>query len=211
MTAVYSCAYFPNIAYMSSMLFHDKILIEKWENYIKQSYRSRCYIVGANGIQPLIVPVEGGRKKKLIKDIRISSREPWSSRHYKSIASAYGKAPYYEHFIDGFQAILSKRHTFLFDLCIETLTVCLGMLGIEKMFSETEKFIHSYVDGENDLRAIFDAKNPGSYPEFYIPQKYFQLFGKHFVDNLSVIDLIMSEGPQALSILKSSFKEGLNK
>ena len=37
-----------------------------------------------------------------------------------------------------------------------------------------------------------------------INTKYFQIFGNNFVNNLSVIDLIFCEGPQARQIIKKS-------
>jgi hypothetical protein len=210
MPAIYSCAYFPNIAYVSSMLFQDSIYIERWENYIRQSYRSRCFINGANGILPLSIPVEGGRKKIPIKDIRIVSDQSWIDQHLRSIMSAYGNAPFYDHYIDDLHMFFEQKHTFLYDLSIESMTLCLKMMNLKIKWKETEEFSHEYETGENDFRNEFNAKNREDLPKFFIPQKYFQLFGKQFAVNLSILDLIMCEGPQASSILQGSYLSGLN-
>jgi len=192
------------------MLFQDEIYIEQWENYIRQSYRSRCLINAANGVLPLSVPVEGGRKKTLIKDVRIISDDNWIDQHLKSIMSAYGKAPFYEHYIEDIQLFFQKRHTFLYDLSLESMTLCLKMMNLKIDWRETDNFIHSYDGDIKDLRNEFNAKNPKGYPEFFREQEYFQLFGKQFAANLSILDLIMCEGPQASSILRACYLDELN-
>jgi len=192
------------------MLFQDEIYIEKWENYIRQSYRSRCLINAANGVLPLSVPVEGGRKKTLIKDVRIISDDSWIDQHLKSIMSAYGKAPFYDHYIEEIQSFFQRRHSFLYDLSLESMTLCLKMMNLKIDWRETNNFIHLYDGGEKDYRNEFNAKNPEGYPEFFRPQKYFQLFGKQFAANLSILDLIMCEGPQASSILRDCYLGELN-
>ena len=204
-SAIYSCSYFPNIAYLSSMLHYDEVLIEGKENYVRQSYRSRCFIKGPNGILPLIVPVIGGRKKILIKEIKIAYDESWRDQHLRSIVSCYGKAPFFEHYFDYIEPIFRKKHIFLYDLCIDTMTLCLKMLKLEISWKATEDFVRRYESPQNDLRNIFQAKDLETLPFFFHPQKYFQLFGKQFVANLSVLDLIMSTGTQAPDVLRASF------
>ena len=181
-------------------------MIEKWENFVRQSYRSRCYINGANGVLPLSVPVEGGRKKILVKDIKIHNDSRWKDEHVRSIMSAYGKAPFYEHYIDQVLSFFGKNHKFLLDLSLESMTLCLKMLNTELKWQETEDFVHEVHPGEKDFRNAFNAKNLLDFPEFFKPVEHFQLFGKQFVANLSVLDLIMCEGPQSSTILRSSFK-----
>jgi hypothetical protein len=192
------------------MLFQDEIYIEKCENYVRQSYRSRCLINAANGVLPLSVPVEGGRKKTLINDIRIIPDDSWIDQHLRSIMSAYGKAPFYDHYIEDIQSFFQRRHTFLYDLSLESMTLCLNMMNLKIDWRETDKFIHIYSGGQKDFRNEFNTKNPEGYPKFFQPQKYFQLFGKQFAANLSILDLIMCEGPQASSILRACYLGELN-
>ncbi len=52
-----STAYLPPVEYFSLISDADEVFIEKEENYHKQSYRNRCYILSAHGPQPLSVPV----------------------------------------------------------------------------------------------------------------------------------------------------------
>jgi hypothetical protein len=56
-----STTYLPPVQYISKLIGGD-VFIEKHENFQKQSYRNRCYIYGANGIQCLVIPVTAWRK-----------------------------------------------------------------------------------------------------------------------------------------------------
>ncbi|MEZ4999045.1 MAG: WbqC family protein [Bacteroidales bacterium] len=45
--------------------------MKREENYLKQTYRNRCVIMGSNGPLPLVVPVlRGSFHKTAIKDLR---------------------------------------------------------------------------------------------------------------------------------------------
>ena len=51
---------------------HDEVCYEVNEHFVKKSYRNRCHILGANGIQKLTVPIVlKGRERTAIKDIKI--------------------------------------------------------------------------------------------------------------------------------------------
>jgi hypothetical protein len=56
MTPVFTINYLPCIAWFQHALSYESIRIESFENYQKQSYRSRCRILSANGIQILNIP-----------------------------------------------------------------------------------------------------------------------------------------------------------
>ncbi len=49
----------------------DEVILEANENYNKQSYRNRTYILGANGKIALTVPVQKGSQRKPIKEVKI--------------------------------------------------------------------------------------------------------------------------------------------
>ena len=85
----FSTAFLPPIDYFVCLLNSDNILIEKYENYIKQTFRNRCYIYGPNGIQALSIPVNKiNGNKTLIKDIRISYHTDWQLMQWKSFENS---------------------------------------------------------------------------------------------------------------------------
>ena len=49
--------YIPNLRYFSKFLISNNIILDDKSLFRKQSYRNRGYILSANGILPLIVPV----------------------------------------------------------------------------------------------------------------------------------------------------------
>jgi len=94
-------AYLGSIQYYTKLLNYNTICIEQYENFNKQSYRNRCHIYGANGLQSLTIPVNKGRTQKmLIKDVTLSYETAWPKNHLKSFESAYMSSPFYEFYID---------------------------------------------------------------------------------------------------------------
>ena len=57
---LFSTAYLPNVNYLSQLIQHDTIIIEKHEHFVKQTYRNRCDIVTANGKLSLSIPLING-------------------------------------------------------------------------------------------------------------------------------------------------------
>src|SRR5687767_12751081 len=100
MKALLSTAYWPNLEYFYRLLNSGATVIEQFENYQKQSYRNRMWILSANGVLELSVPIEHRATKELTKDIHISYREKWQHRHWRAITSAYRNSPYFEFFED---------------------------------------------------------------------------------------------------------------
>jgi hypothetical protein len=196
--------YFPPVSYFALLVQFGKILIEASEHYRKQSYRNRCLIRGANKIEKLIVPVKHPANHPEIRDIRIDYSTNWFKLHRKALLSAYGKSPFYEFFADDFFHILDKKHRFLFDLNMEILPKCLDLLGIEQELTYANHYIKTCKPGIFDARDLIDPKKPDKNRLFFKPVPYYQVFGKNFAENLSIIDLLFCEGPNALQIIKQS-------
>ena len=90
-----STAYFPPAEYFSLIAGTNRAIIEKHENYVKQTYRNRCVILGANGPLVLIVPVlRGSFHRTALRDLRIDNTRRWRETHLRGITSAYAAAPY---------------------------------------------------------------------------------------------------------------------
>ena len=57
-TALLQTTYFGPIQWYQKLYRYDQTLIEQYDSYQKQTYRNRCVIATANGLQALTVPVE---------------------------------------------------------------------------------------------------------------------------------------------------------
>jgi hypothetical protein len=202
-----STAYLPPIPYISKFLTGAPVLIEKHENYQKQSYRNRCYIYGANGKQCLVVPVKKKHgTKTLISDVEIDYSNDWHKIHLKSIESAYRLSPFYEYYADEFGSFYRKEYRFLFTLNMDMLDCILRLVGIRKNY-DTTRYWETFNDYPADFRKSIHPKIRLSRPDInFNPLPYQQVFQEKygFIPCLSIIDLLFNEGPLALEVLGKS-------
>ena len=157
----------------------------------------------ANKVENLIVPVERGNRNIPIQEIRIDRNQDWQKKHWRGIQTAYGNAPFFEHYAEDIKLILYKNHRFLFDLNLELLECILRILSLEQDIVFSQKFIREYGPEMDDLRSRIHPKKKISGAVFYQPVDYIQVFGKDFVENLSVIDLIFNEGPDSMNKIRA--------
>ncbi len=194
-----STAFLPPVEYFASLTGFSNAFIEKEENYLKQSYRNRCYILSANGIQMLTVPVLlGSLHKKPVKDIRIDYSRRWQQVHLGALISSYNSSPFSLYYFDLIEKPIKNNYEFLLDLNMELLQVIIKILKIEIDISYTTEFIPAG-EIQNDFRYNVHPKKPSSYQ----PGKYIQVFNPAtgFVPGLSIVDLLFNTGPEAVKYL----------
>lgn len=192
--------YLPCIQFFVYLASFKKVVIDLSDSYTKQTYRNRCRIKGANKIEDLIIPI----KKNKQPHITIDYDQKWHNKHLRAIQSAYGKAPFFEYYADELFEIFNKKQTSLLELNMELLTKCLEILDLELELNYSKGI---NIEDENhfyDARNEVNPKNPISKNSIYMPESYFQVFGNNFVNNLSIIDLIFCEGPQARHFIQKS-------
>lgn len=181
------------------------VFIEVFENYVKQTYRNRCIIAGANSCLGLSVPVikESGSKTQ-IKDVSISYQEDWQKRHWRAIESAYNNSPYFLYYKDQFLPFYNNRFVNLLEYNFLLIDKILFLMGIERRILTTPEYSAHYEDAI-DLRYTLSPKKSkhGVDKEMRFPP-YTQVFSKKhgFIPNLSIIDLLFNVGPEAFDYLK---------
>ncbi len=202
--ALIDCHYLPSVAFFTAIAPHEMVVLESHENFIKQTYRNRTVVLSSQKRATLTVPLIGANKKICTKNIKIDNSQLWSKRHWRTIKTCYGKAPYFEFFAEEFHPIIEKHHSFLWDLNLAFLTKCLNIIRLNTVLTESDSF-EKYVD-ENviDYRSLINPKKPELLSKVYKPMSYYQNFGNTFEANLSVVDLIMNEGPNSLHIIRKS-------
>lgn len=202
---ILTTAYFPPVEYFRAVARSGKVLIEGCENYQKQSYRSRCCIYSTHGVESLSIPVQrDGTHKVPIRDVRIDYSEMWVLQHKRALEAAYNSSAFFEYYKDDIFAVLDRKEHFLFDLNAELLDLLLKMTGIKADIGYTEEYLPEYQEG--DFREVLQPKYKGTSPllEAVKEEKtWFQVFssGRDFIPGLSVIDLLCSEGPDAVSYI----------
>ncbi len=204
-SAIIDIHYLPSIEYFCALLPYQEIILEKQAHYQKQSFHNRCYILGANNTERLVVPLKGKQGKIKISEVMIDHSQKWATLHWRSIRSAYGRAPFFEYYAADFEQVLFKKQELLYQLNYDLLTLCLKILGLNRAIGQSKDYQKETSDELVDLRSQISPKRPWQGRSFYRPQKYIQVFGSKFVENLSIIDLIFCEGTGALNVIKKSF------
>jgi hypothetical protein len=192
-------AYWPSVAYMAALAQAGGGRIEAWESFQKQTSRNRAHILTANGVLRLTVPVKHAGKSP-IHAVEIDGREPWARQHWRAIQAAYRHAPYFEHFEPYFEQALFAGDTHLLALNRRIMALCLRLAGLSVPLSETEGYAHVLPPECLDARQALSEKRP----EPIGMPAYQQVFGTAFVPNLSVLDLLCCEGPQAGRLLRQA-------
>lgn len=205
-SALIELHYLPSVAYFASLQGVEKIILEKNEHFEKQSYRNRCHILTAQGVERLIVPLTSKHGKVFITDVRIDYTQKWLNNHWRTIESAYRSSPFFEFYADDLHRILFKQHIFLYDLSVELLTICLKWLKWNVTLQESMSYEKIPSNGAIDMRNVIHAKKPEQYARFFQPTQYPQVFGNKFAEGLSVIDLVFCEGPNSPKVVASSAK-----
>ena len=200
MRVLLSTTYFGPIQWYQKLYRAEHVEIEQWESFQKQTYRNRCLIATANGVQALTVPVEHG-DSPLIKDIRLSDHGNWRHLHWNALQSAYGESPFFEYYQDDIRSFFERHWTFLLDFNEEIRQKMCELIDIQPNVSYTEGFIPE----ESPLtsyRTAISPKHPQDDPDF-LPKRYYQVYEqKHgFLPNLSILDLLFNMGPESIFLL----------
>ena len=193
-TILLSSAYLPPISFFTAIDSGGDVLIEQYDNYCKQTYRNRCRIATAGGVQTLTIPVvKADSPKQLMKDVRISDHGEWRRQHWNALESAYMNSPFFMYYQDDFRPFYDKKYEFLVDFNTELTLLILKLAGINKELRLTESYTR-HTDGTTDFRQMVE---PGV-QESAAPHPYWQVFKQKygFLPNLSAVDLLFNMGPE---------------
>ena len=191
------------------MLVSDDLIvvIEKYENYIKQSYRNRCTIFSANGPLDLVVPVVKGKNPKIpINEVEISYDMNWQKQHFKAIESAYRRSPFYEYYIDDFLPFFNCRYRYLYQFNMQILHTVCNLIKIPVNIKESSAYIQPTEEGIIDMRLKLHPKSVYNHNDTTMPV-YAQVFAEKwgFMPNLSILDLLFNTGPDTKKRLLKTF------
>jgi hypothetical protein len=204
-----STACFPPVQYFTKLLLYKTVYLEQHENFIKQTYRNRYQVLGANGPVSLVVPVVKGRGRKVgIKDLQISYDTGWQRNHWRTIFSAYNSSPFFEYYKDDIQPFFEKKSKFLFEYNLAILEVICNLLEIETTILMTVDFEKVPENTLNFREAISPKKHKSATDAQFFPHPYTQVFSEKsgFIPNLSILDLLFNEGPNSMNVLAKSVR-----
>ncbi|GAA4370787.1 WbqC family protein [Hymenobacter saemangeumensis] len=220
--------YHPPAAFFAELLQADGLLLEAQEHYRKQTYRNRCLIRTAQGVQALTVPVVDGNRSEKVKSsaIEIDYRQNWIHRHWRTLQTAYGSSPYFEYYADYLHDIYVKKPALLFDLNLQFLRLLLRCFRLNLPIELSTEYHTDYSTNSPlkqpsftfpslatagqlcDRRDWLTPKASSQEPKPDSPaalsrvRPYPQVFGPAFEPGLSVLDLLFSQGPAASQFLQ---------
>lgn len=195
--------YLGSLEYFTLLSNYSKVVIDVGKKFEKKTFLNRAHFLTANKVQQLNVPVSRSTNLPL-KEAKIDYSHRWIKDHWGALYSGYGKAPFFEYFQEEIHDVWKKRLTFLVDLNLEMLALMIRMAQVPLEFEISE---NPSIEGRDDFRRQINPKKPFADRKIYQPIAYPQLFGDTFVSNLSIVDLIMNEGPNTAKILTDSYRK----
>ena len=202
-------AYLAPVSYFAALYSCRKAYVERFDHYMKQTYRNRCVIASADGPLSLTIPVEKSSDGKCaMKDIRVSEHGNWRHVHRNAFVAAYKQSPFFDYYADEFNAFFDRKYEFLYDFNMELTQWLCEQIDIQPELVPTAEYMDAG-EGILDLReAIHPKKSAVDMASFYRPVPYYQVFdSRHgFQPDLSIVDLLFNMGPESLLVLRDSVK-----
>jgi hypothetical protein len=192
--------YLGTIEYYAELIKHKSIVFEQFENFPKQTYRSRCEIAGPNGRQKLMLPVLKIRSTQLAKNAKISNTDDWQKIHWKSLEAAYRASPYFEYYENEFHPFYHEKYVSVFEFNLALHQVIIRLLQVENSYTLSTAYTAAE---DTDYRDCFSCKKESPNTKLK-DNSYIQVFTDRlpFLHNLSILDLLFNEGPNAVGYLK---------
>ena len=179
----------PPLYWIEALFKAKNPIIDLGEHYIKQSFRNRYHIAGANGIERLVVPLEKGKNQKTpMHQVRISYAENWVHQHKKALQTAYSKTPFYAYYGPEIEDIYAQNFPYLTQLNRALLEWILKELGLT---IDSDCVSLSYIENcATDLRKPVQEYKSVSYRHLY-KDRY------NVESDISILDALFQEGRAA--------------
>ncbi len=190
--------YLPAISYFTAIIDGD-CTIDIGEHYIKRSPRNRTRIMTAQGVMELSIPVKKANKpRSAMHSMEIDYSKKWQHQHWTAILSAYKSSPFFDHYAPYFESLYKREFTLLTEFNHELMRVIIKLLKLEAPAISNDYILAQ----ESDL----DLRPKGAIEAQRSVEEYIQVFCDRIPHepNLSIIDLLFCEGPNARAILMAN-------
>lgn len=203
---ILNSAYLAPIEYYTKLYTYGTVYIEGWDSYMKQTYRNRCVIASAGGLQTLTIPTEKSEGAKCVmKDVRISDHGNWKHVHWNAFVAAYKHSPFFDYYADDFHRFYEKTYEFLYDFNMDLCKWVCEQIDLQPALLPTEDYV-VHPMGIDDYRDRIHPKKSFCEDTDFSPVAYYQVFDSKmaFQPNLSIVDLLFNMGPESLLVLRDS-------
>jgi hypothetical protein len=218
--------YIPWKGYFDIINLVDEFIIFDEVQYSKNTWRNRNQIKTPAGLQWLTIPIEcKGKCKQKIRDVVVCDPK-WNVKHWKTIVANYSKSKFFSTYKDQFEDLyLGHREWHLSMINYRFMAAICGILGIKTKMTwdaeydlsggRTEKLANLclqtgtqiYLTGPSAKgyldEDLFEKQGLKlEYMDYSGYKEYNQLYPP-FQHEVSIIDLIFNEGPDAVKYMKS--------
>jgi hypothetical protein len=225
--ALLQSSYIPWKGYFDLLNSVDEFILFDDAQYTVRDWRNRNRLKTRDGPAWVTIPVQiKGRSRPLIKDVLVSDGT-WAERHWRTILHNYSRAPYFAEYRGEFEALYrgcagerslsSINYRFIQSICgrLGITTRLLWSMDFTLLEGKTERIVDlcrqrgatRYLSGPSarvylDERQFTTAGVDVLYADYSGYREYHQLFPP-FVHQVSVIDLLFNEGPDARRYMRS--------
>jgi len=224
--AIVQSNYIPWRGYFDLMNLVDEFILFDDMQYTRRDWRNRNIIKSPTGPKWLTIPVDvKGKYTQSIKDTVVSDRD-WNKRHWKTITHCYSKAAFFNQYKETLEELyLGSNETSVSLINHRFLKAVCAMLGITTRITWSMDY---QLAGDKTGRLISLCEQAGateylsgpaakayldedlfarrgiavSYMDYSDYPEYRQLYPP-FDPKVSVLDLILNEGPDATKFMKS--------
>lgn len=223
--AIAQSNYIPWKGYFDLINSADELILYDDMQYNRRAWRNRNVIKASHGLMWLTIPVQvKGKYTQKIKDTCIADAN-WGRDHWRTISHNYSKAKYISEYGPLFEELYSTSETYLSRINYLFMSAICRLLGIKTTISwsmdyelkgdKTEMLMNlckqagatGYVSGPAAKvylnEGVFHKENISvSYMDYSGYPEYQQLYPP-YESEVSIIDLIFNEGPDAQKYMKS--------
>jgi len=224
--AILQSNYIPWKGYFDLINMVDEFVLYDDMQYTRRDWRNRNKIQTPQGLKWLSIPVGvKGKYFQKISETKVSENN-WGTKHWETIKHTYSKAKYFKEYKDIFGDLyLNSDEAFLSQINYNFILAINKILGIETKIrwssefdlvdGKTEKLLGICKDCNADIylsgpaaKDYFDealAKKEGIKVEWMDYSNYpeYTQLNKPFEHGVTVLDLILNEGPNAQKFMKS--------
>ena len=215
--------YIPWKGYFDIIAKSDVFVIYDEVQYTKNDWRNRNFIKTKKGLELITIPIKHKYLFQKIVETEISSIN-WLKKHKNTLQTNYGKAPYYKDYRDTFFEIYEMKSTklseinrlFILKICdiLDIRTEIIDSRGLNLQGNKTGRLIDAckklnattYISGpaaKNYISEDFFKENKIEIEWMdYNGYKEYHQFYPPFKHEVSILDLIFNEGPNARKFLK---------
>ncbi len=226
--AVMQPYFFPYIGYWQLINNVDRFIIYDDVNFIKGGWVNRNRILVNGSPIFLTIPLVDASPNKKIRDIEIFSDNHWKEKLLKTIQLSYKKSPFFSEIFPLIQEIIFFDEKNLSNFLVNQIKMILDFLEIDTHITITSTIYHnSHLSGNLRVLDICKQENADCYVNliggrsiyderefkelgmdlFFIESERFKYDQKssEFIASLSIIDLLMSIGPNGVKSRLANF------